>query len=187
MKALVVVDLQNDFVTGSLAVTGAEAVVKRILASAVGYSLVAATRDWHPADHCSFKEQGGGWPAHCVQGTEGAEYVPGLQRLVTPGWHFIKGYNRDQEQYSGAEAVRFAVTTLAEDLRIDGWQDVDVVGLALDYCVKWTAADLAALGFNVRVLLPCTAAVTVGGEDSTLRYLRSKGVEIAGNRLAPGE
>lgn len=162
--ALLIVDYQNDFVSGSLAVPDAESilpVIKQLAASQL-YQIVAATRDWHPADHCSFVEQGGQWPSHCVQGTDGAAYAGGVGELVTPGWHFIKGYYSYVEQYSGAQATPPISRTpaLQDALARAGVTDVDVVGLALDYCVTETALDLRRYGFHVRVIEEATRPVT---------------------------
>ena len=148
-RALVVVDVQHDFLPGgALGVPGGDAVLEPIatlLAEPDGVDLVVATRDWHPADHGSFVEHGGTWPVHCVQGTPGAELSDRLDRaridLVLD-----KGQPVDTEGYSG-----FDHTGLGDLLRERGIDELLVVGLATDYCVKHTALDGLAEGFAVTV------------------------------------
>jgi nicotinamidase/pyrazinamidase len=145
-QALIVVDFQNDFTPGgALAVDEGDAIAGRIdeLARSGEFDLVVATRDWHPADHRSFAEQGGPWPPHCVQGTRGAELHPALDRDLIDGV-FDAGYEPDAEGYSGFEG-----TGLEQALRERGVEAVTLVGLATDYCVKHTALDALRLGFEV--------------------------------------
>jgi len=161
--ALVVVDLQNDFVTGTLAVPGGPAIVpqlNRAVDAFVHERLpVVATRDWHPADHCSFRDRGGPWPPHCVAETEGAAYAPGL-RLPPDTIHVRKGTTRDADAYSGFEG-----TPLASDLRRRAVTRLFVAGLATDYCVLNTVRDAAGLGFDVVVLSDAIRAVNLRPED----------------------
>src|SRR4051812_8757049 len=151
-RALIIVDVQNDFTPGgALAVPHGDEVLRHIngLAASGEYDLVVATRDWHPPDHGSFSESGGPWPEHCVQGTEGAELHPDLDRghidVVVD-----KGHDPATEGYSA-----FDGTQLAELLRERGVDQVTVVGLATDYCVKNTALD--ALKEGLRVIVDSTA------------------------------
>jgi nicotinamidase/pyrazinamidase len=147
-EALVIVDFQNDFTPGgALAVPRGDEIAVRIaeLLDSGRFDLVVATRDWHPADHGSFAAQGGIWPPHCVQGTEGAELHPSLDR------HRVdvivdKGQPRDTEGYSG-----FQQTGLEQTLRDRGIDAVTIVGLATDYCVRHTALDALTAGFRVTV------------------------------------
>lgn len=181
-RALIIVDYQCDFVWGSLAVPGAEEIRDTIrdLTFSGRYDIVAATQDWHPADHCSFVEQGGPWPVHCVRSTVGASIAGGLLQLVTPGWVFIKGDSRDVEEYSGAEARDYEGRWLTNRLEEEGVTEIDVVGLALDYCVKETAIELReADGFAVRVILDATRAVSPASGLSAIGQMRTKGVKIA--------
>ena len=175
MRALIVVDVQNDFCPGgALAVPDGDAVVEPINAMAREAPLVVATRDWHPADHGSFADQGGVWPVHCVSGTPGAELHPGLDAgaldVVVD-----KGQAPDQEGYSGFEG-----TGLARVLRDQGVDAVDVVGLALDYCVKATALDAKREGFDVTVHRGATRAVDVtpGDGERAVDELRAAGVSV---------
>ena len=162
--ALVVIDVQNDFVPGgSLAVPRGDEVVpvlNRYIAAFSAAALpVVATRDWHPADHCSFKPQGGPWPVHCVAGTPGAAFVPGLA-LPATATLVSKDTERDRNTYSG-----FADTDLAARLRAMGARRLFVGGLATDYCVLNTVKDALALGFEVRLLTDAIRAVDVQPGD----------------------
>ena len=175
MRALIVVDVQNDFCPGgALAVPGGDAVVEPINRLASGSSFVVATRDWHPADHGSFAEQGGRWPAHCVAGTPGAELHAGIDTSLV-GAVIDKGQARDREGYSGFEG-----TELERLLRGRGVDSVDVTGLALDYCVKATALDARRAGFDVTVIRGATRAVEVqpGDGERAVAELRAAGVEV---------
>ena len=162
--ALVVVDVQNDFVPGgSLAVPQGDEIVsvlnRYIGAFAAAGLPVYATRDWHPATHCSFKAQGGVWPPHCVAGTPGAEFVPGLA-LPASATIVSKASDRDRDAYSG-----FAGTDLEPRLRRAGVTRLFVGGLATDYCVLNTVRDALALGFGVVLLADAVAAVNVNPGD----------------------
>lgn len=179
-RALVIVDYQNDFVTGSLAVPGAADALPLIssLAQSGDYAIVAGTRDWHPYNHCSFVEQGGQWPSHCVEHTWGSDYASGVESLVTPGWHFLKGYERAAEAYSGASAttppgieLRTALLGVADT--------VDIVGLALDYCVLATALEFNSNGFETRVILDATRSVSADTGLAAIGRLLNDGVGIA--------
>jgi len=179
-RALIVVDFQNDFTPGgALGVDGGDAIAPRIdaLAASGDFDLVVATRDWHPPDHGSFTEQGGTWPVHCVQGTEGAELHPGLERARVDVV-IDKGQDRDTEGYSGFEA-----TGLAALLAERGIDAVTVVGLATDYCVKHTALDAARAGLAVRIDADAVRAVDVAPGDGA-RALAE--VEAAGGEVAHG-
>lgn len=161
--ALVIVDMQNDFVTGRLAVPqGAEVVGplnRAIDAFGARGLLVVTTRDWHPPDHCSFQAQGGSWPPHCVAGTAGADYVPDL-RLPGNAVHVLKATTPEADAYSG-----FQGTDLASDLHARGIRRLIVGGLATDYCVLNTVRDGIDLGFEVVVLSDAMRAVNVKPGD----------------------
>ncbi len=177
MRALIVVDVQNDFCPGgALAVPDGDAVVEGVnrLAAAAGF--VVATRDWHPADHSSFAEQGGVWPVHCVADTPGASLHPGIDRDLIDAV-VDKGQAVDREGYSGFEG-----TELLGLLRSQGVESVDVAGLALDYCVKATALDARRAGFDVTVHLGATRPVDVqpGDGERAVAELRAAGVEVVG-------
>jgi nicotinamidase/pyrazinamidase len=160
---LLVVDIQHDFIAGSLSVPrGGEVVpvLNRYLALFTARGLpVIATRDWHPADHCSFRAQGGPWPVHCVAGTLGAAWDPAL--ALPAGVAIVsKATARDREAYSA-----FAGTDLAERLRALGVARLFIGGLALDYCVLHTTRDALALGYRVCVLADAVRAVDVQPGD----------------------
>jgi nicotinamidase/pyrazinamidase len=177
--ALLIIDYQNDFIPpdGALAVAGGDAIVDRINALAADdrFDLVGATRDWHPPDHASFREQGGPWPPHCVRGTDGADFSPRLDvdRIDTI---VDAGVGRDEEGYSGFESPR-----LDEVLRQNHIDAVTVVGLATDYCVLATARDAARKGYKVTVDTSAVRPVEVepGDGDRALAELAGLGARIA--------
>jgi nicotinamidase/pyrazinamidase len=176
-RALLIIDFQNDFTSGgALAVPDGDAIAPRVneLIESGDFDLVVATRDWHPADHASFKEQGGPWPPHCVQGTHGAELSDALARDQIDAI-VNAGYRRDLEGYSG-----FEETDLASLLRGRDIDEVTVVGLATDYCVKETAADALRGGFRVTVDREGIRGIDVESGDSerALEELRAAGAEI---------
>jgi nicotinamidase/pyrazinamidase len=175
MRALIVVDVQNDFCPGgALAMPEGDAVVEPIKRMVDEAEFVVATRDWHPADHGSFAEEGGPWPVHCVAGSPGAELHPAIDAGAIDAV-VDKGQAVDLEGYSG-----FEDTQLLALLRDRGVDAVDVVGLALDYCVKATALDARRAGFDVTVHRGATRAVEVapGDGERAVAELRAAGVEV---------
>jgi len=177
-EALVIVDFQNDFTPGgALAVREGDRIADRVneLAADPRFDLVVATRDWHPADHGSFAERGGPWPVHCVQGSEGAELHPSLERERVDVV-IDKGTDPDTEGYSGFEG-----TALGELLRERGIDRVTVVGLATDYCVKNTALDALRNGFTATVDSTATRGVDVepGDSEKALEQVRAAGASVA--------
>jgi nicotinamidase/pyrazinamidase len=183
-RALVVVDVQNDFCEGgSLAVAGgadvAAAISEHVRAHAADYAHVVATRDHHVDPGGHFAEQPDfvdTWPAHCVVGTDGVELHPRLEREPLEAV-FDKGEHA--AAYSGFEGRSDGVA-LADWLRARGVDAVDVVGIATDHCVRATALDAVAEGFATRVLLPLTAGVSGVTTDAALDQLRTAGVELEG-------
>ncbi|MGY1725387.1 isochorismatase family protein [Geodermatophilus sp. SYSU D01062] len=181
-RALLVVDVQNDFCEGgSLAVAGGAAVAAAITehVRSADYAYVVATRDHHvdPGDH--FHEQPDyleTWPAHCVAGTSGLELHPSLDRGPLDAV-FDKGHYA--AAYSGFEGRADGVP-LADWLRERGVDAVDVVGIATDHCVRATALDAVAAGFATRVLLDLTAGVSEASTEAALDQLRTAGVELEG-------
>ena len=183
-RALVVVDVQNDFCEGgSLAVAGgaavAAAITEHVRTAAGDYAHVVATRDHHidPGHH--FAEQPDfleTWPAHCVVGTGGVELHEALDRGPIEAV-FDKG--EYAAAYSGFEARSDGVA-LADWLRERGVDAVDVVGLTTDFCVRATALDAVGNGLATRVLLPLTAGVADGSTEAALEQLRTAGVELEG-------
>jgi nicotinamidase/pyrazinamidase len=173
--ALVVVDVQNDFLPGgALAVAEGERIFEPINALVPRFARVYATRDWHPTDHSSFGAAGGPWPLHCVADTSGAAFH---ERFDRGGVDVVidKGTAAETDGYSG-----FAATSLERDLRENGIKRVFVAGLATDYCVKATALDAKAAGFDVVVLSDAVAAVNVAHDDEkrALQALREAGVVV---------
>ncbi|MCX5140547.1 MULTISPECIES: isochorismatase family protein [unclassified Streptomyces] len=188
-RALIVVDVQNDFCEGgSLAVAGgadvAAAITDLIGEAQPGYRHVVATRDHHidPGDHFSqapdFEHS---WPAHCVAGTEGVGFHPNFAPAVASGaidTVFDKGAYA--AAYSGFEGQDENGVGLAEWLRDRGITEVDVVGIATDHCVRATALDAVREGFATHVLLDLTAGVAEATTDRALAELRDAGVVLSG-------
>lgn len=165
--ALIVTDIQNDFLPGgALAVPQGDEVISpanRYIELFTARRLpVIATRDWHPPNHCSFKEQGGSWPVHCVAGSTGAEFAPGLH-LPTDVIVVSKATERDREAYS-----TFSGTELGNRFKRMGVTRVFIGGLATDYCVLNSVLDAIALGFQVHVLIDASRPVNVHPDDGTL-------------------
>jgi nicotinamidase/pyrazinamidase len=182
-RALIVVDVQNDFCEGgSLAVEGGAAVAAGISAMLVArdYDAVAATRDMHldPGDHFSdTPDFADSWPVHCVVATTGSELHPAFDTQRVDAI-FDKG--RHAAAYSGFEGVDREGTSLAGWLRARGVDTVDVVGLATDYCVRATALDAASEGFDTTVLLDHTAGVSPVTVATAIDELRAAGVHLVG-------
>ena len=188
-RALIVVDVQNDFCEGgSLAVTGgaavAAAITDHLRAAGDRYAHVVATRDHHVdpgahfADQPDFLET---WPPHCVVGTEGVELHPALDRAPLEAV-FDKGEHA--AAYSGFEGAADGVP-LADWLRRQQVEAVDVVGIATDHCVRATALDAVGHGFGTRVLLHLTAGVAEASTEAALDQLRAAGVELEGSVPRP--
>jgi nicotinamidase/pyrazinamidase len=161
---LIIVDVQNDFCPGgALAVSDGDRVVpilnQWIKTAVAAGAPVFASRDWHPANHISFRERGGPWPPHCVQGTSGAEFhrdleLPDDVRIIT------KADTPDLDSYSA-----FGNTDLAARLRQAGIRRVWIGGLAQDYCVRETALDALKENFEVHLIVDATRAVNVTPGD----------------------
>ena len=176
-KALVIVDFQNDFTPGgALAVPHGDEIADRInaLAASGDFELVVATRDWHPADHNSFAEQGGPWPVHCVAGTQGAQLHPALVQLPIDVI-VDKGQASGTDGYSGFEG-----TDLEDILRERGITQVTVVGLATDYCVKASALAAREAGFEVTLVGAGVRAVNLQPTDgdAALSEMAKAGVRL---------
>jgi len=182
-KALIVVDVQNDFCEGgSLAVAGgaevAHAITRHVEAHRGDYAHVVATRDHHIAPEGHFAEQPDyvvTWPVHCVAGTPGCEFHPGLDTSAVAAV-FSKG--EYAAAYSGFEGTSEDGESLAEWLRSRGVDELDVVGIATDYCVRATALDAAREGFRTHVLLGLTAGVAPESTERALAEMRAAGVHL---------
>lgn len=162
--AVILVDVQNDFIPGGkLSVPQGDKVplvINRYIEMAKSKGLpIFATRDWHPADHSSFKEQGGPWPPHCVAGTRGAEFATDLN-LPSDASIISKGTKVERDAYSG-----FGETDLDEKLRAAGIKRLLIGGLATDYCVLNTVKDALNLGYKVLLMEDAIRAVNVRPED----------------------
>jgi nicotinamidase/pyrazinamidase len=182
-KALIVVDVQNDFCPGgSLAVAHGDEVVaplNRLMQEFLDRAEpVFQTRDWHPADTKHFEAYGGTWPVHCVQGTRGAKFHPDLLR--DPRITIIsKGTDESADGYSG-----FDGTNLAQLLRETGVDEVWVGGLATDYCVKHTVLDALREGFKVKALADAMRPVNLNPNDGeqAIKEMSDAGAEIVGSQ-----
>ena len=180
-RAVIVVDVQNDFCNdGALAVADADSIMplvnQTIRQAEQQGDLILLSRDWHPANHTSFQENGGRWPTHCVAGTWGAKfharlYKPASARLVN------KALEPEVEVYSALQGVlqHDASQSVAEYLRQNAVEQVLVMGLALDYCVKHTCLDLVQAGFEVSILGAATRAI----DAAHVRVLRAE-LQLAG-------
>lgn len=191
MRALLIVDVQNDFCEGgSLQVVGGQSVARAItefLATPRGpgqtvgsadYDHIVATKDFHvdPRGHFSDNPDFlGSWPPHCVAGTPGADFHPELDTSLIEAV-FTKG--RYEAAYSGFEGTDEEGTSLADWLRQRGVDEVDIAGIATDYCVLATATDAAAAGFKTRVLLDLTAGVADDTSEKAVESMKAAGVEV---------
>jgi nicotinamidase/pyrazinamidase len=169
-KALVIVDVQNDFCPGgALAVHDGDRVVpvlnKYIEKFAQAGMPIFFTRDWHPPRTTHFNTDGGAWPPHCVQGSKGAEFHPELQ-LGSDTVVLSKGMAVDEDSYSGFDAVDSCGLSLGDVLRQSGIERIYVGGLATDYCVKQTVLDGLKQGIQVVLLQDGVAGVNLQAEDS---------------------
>ena len=178
--ALLVIDLQKDFLPGgALAVAEGDQVIAPINRLIPSFSLVVATQDWHPKDHCSFQNQGGIWPSHCIQGSEGASFAEGL---YTEGFHCIlrKGTDPEVDSYSAFfDNERKHSTGLSGLLQEKKIKRVFLAGLALDFCVFYTAKDARELGFETFVILEATRAVDVDkSKQKALQSMEQIGVKF---------
>ncbi len=178
--ALVLVDIQKDFCAGgALAVPEGDevvAVVNRLLSR---FDFVVATQDWHPPNHCSFQEQGGPWPAHCVQKTRGADLHPGIDPHAIDVF-IKKADDPANEAYSDFEGHDEKGRRFDELLKARGIDTLYVTGLATDYCVKATVLDGLKLGYKVFVVEDAVRAVNVqrGDGDRALKEMKKAGAHL---------
>ena len=202
--ALIVVDIQNDFLPGgALAVPRGDetvAIANRLMSL---FSTVVLTADWHPADHASFASQHAGkspydvvpmpygnqvlWPDHCVAGTTGADFAAGLETVRA---HAVirKGTDKNCDSYSGFLAAdRKTPTGLAGYLKSRGVTTVFVCGLATDFCVAWTAQDAAVAGFKTYLIEDASRAIDAGGSlAAAMAGLKTAGVGVIEKKDVPG-
>ncbi len=198
MKTLLIVDIQNDFLPGgSLAVREGDRIIPIVNELMSQYDHVVATQDFHPEDHSSFAENQSGhkvgdsivlhgleqilWPAHCVQGTSGADFPSDLNTGRIDHL-FRKGTDTDIDSYSGFyDNGHRKATGLAEHLKKIGTDEVHIVGLATDYCVKYTALDSVAEGFTTTFVTDGCRGVNLrpGDVENAIEEMRSVGVTIS--------
>jgi nicotinamidase/pyrazinamidase len=197
MKTLIVTDIQNDFLPGgALPVPRGDEVVPVANRLMDQFERVVATQDWHPASHESFASQHPGrrvgevillrgrpqilWPDHCIRETPGADFAPGLARQKID--HIIrKATSRQIDSYSAFfDNDHIRATGLEELLKREGVDDLSLIGLATDYCIKFTALDAAALGFRTTVLLEgCRGIERQAGDiERAIAEMRSAGVDV---------
>ena len=191
-SALVIVDMQYDFIDGSLACQNADNAVKGTLKYIDSQTKgqggedheildtfpILFTRDHHPADHSSFTGFGGTWPSHCVAGTRGGEIHEALLPYVNEELTFDKGCDRTVEQYSGFEGMNSAGQSLGEILELLDTTDVYVCGIATEFCVRNTCEDLLKAGFKVHLLKDCIAYVDHDGHLKALKEMAEEGIGI---------
>ena len=197
MNALILVDIQNDFLpSGALAVPHGDEVIAVANEQQTRFDLIVATQDWHPADHQSFAANHVGkqigdlvsvngvpqilWPVHCVQETHGADFGAAL-KIERWARVFQKGVDREIDSYSGFFDNGHAKDTgLASWLRQQGVDSVYVLGLATDYCVKFTALDAVSLGFRTHVVLDGCRGVNLRPDDSqrAVEEMKAAGVFV---------
>jgi nicotinamidase/pyrazinamidase len=189
VRALVIVDVQNDFCEGgSLAVAGGAAVARGLSSYLAGpdgarYDHVVATQDFHvdPGAHFSaVPDYAASWPVHCVAGTAGADLHP---ELDTGRMEEIFRKGEYAAAYSGFEGASQAGETLLSWLTERHVTDVDVTGIATDYCVRATAADAASAGFATTVLLGLTAGVSAASTAAAIESMRAEGIAVTGTPL----
>jgi nicotinamidase/pyrazinamidase len=203
MTALIIVDVQRDFLPGgALAVPEGDAIIPVLNRLQARYPVVALTQDWHPPDHLSFASNHPGrrplevidldgiqqvlWPDHCVWNTPGAALADALDTARAAAI-FRKGMDRRVDSYSGFfDNGRRHKTGLAEWLRALGVTEVHVAGLAADYCVAYTAADACELGFRTVIVEDATRPISAEGFARLGDQLRARGVRIEpSTRLEP--
>ena len=191
-SVLVIVDMLHDFIDGSLACIGGEEAVEETrkfleknlegegdaAVEILDTKPVLFIRDHHPADHSSFKDFGGIWPAHCVAGTRGGEIHEKLLPFVNEDLTFDKGCERAVEQYSGFDGRNAAGQPLGEVLSLMDIKTVYVCGIASEYCVRSTCEDLLKAGFKVQLLKDCLAYVNEEGHRKALEEMAAEGIEL---------
>ena len=195
MKALVIIDVQNDFlINGSLEVSSANDVIEPINEIIKNYTLVVATKDWHPLDHVSFASNHPNkkigdvvrvnnlnqmlWPEHCVQKSKGSDF-PMTLNFKTINKIIYKGINSKIDSYSGFnDNGKIRSTGLSDYLKANNVTSIDYVGLATEYCVKFTVLDSIEEGFKTRVILNCIKGIDLKESKKTLNEMKLKGIDL---------
>ncbi|MEO9022305.1 MAG: bifunctional nicotinamidase/pyrazinamidase [Ginsengibacter sp.] len=200
MKALIIVDIQNDFLpNGALPVQNGDKIIPVINTLQGHFELVVATQDWHPANHKSFASSHSGkkvfeeimvnglpqvlWPDHCVQETEGAQFSSLLHTQRIEGI-FRKGMDKNIDSYSGFfDNGKKKATGMGDYLRGRGITEIFVTGLAADYCVNFTALDGLELGFTSTIITDATLPI----DEKNYRKVMEEFTEKGGRLIASGE
>ena len=195
MKALVIVDVQNDFlINGSLEVPGGNSVIEPINQIIKNYSLVVATKDWHPLDHVSFASNHPGkrvgdvvkvnnfdqilWSEHCVQESKGSDF-PVTLNSKTIKKIIYKGVNSQIDSYSGFyDNGKICSTGLSNYLKANNVTSIDYVGLVTEYCVKFTALDSIEEGFKTSVILNGIKGINLEESNKALKEMKSIGIDL---------
>jgi nicotinamidase/pyrazinamidase len=195
MKALVIIDVQNDFLlNGSLEVPSGGDVIEPINEIIGNYTLVVATKDWHPLDHISFASNHLGknigdiikvnnidqilWPEHCVQESRGSDF-PTTLNFKTINKIIYKGTNSQIDSYSGFhDNGKIRSTGLSDYLKTNKITSIDYVGLVTEYCVKFTVLDSIKEGFKTRVILKGIKGINLEESNKALEEMKLKGIDL---------
>ncbi|MFZ0565404.1 MAG: bifunctional nicotinamidase/pyrazinamidase [Chlamydiales bacterium] len=194
MKALIIIDVQNDFLPGgALPVKEGDQIIPIINELQKSFDLIVATKDWHPKDHISFAQTHGRqageilerdgmkqelWPVHCIQNSKGAEFPPSLKQEKIAKV-FYKGVDSQIDSYSGFfDAAHRRSTGLAEYLKGNGCNELYFVGLATDYCVKYSVIDAATLHFKAYLILDACRGISPEGVEQAVEKMKAAGAEM---------